>query len=190
MHGVGVFFESLIDIRDDGGQQFAQCIANLLVSSAGAAEGIAQVAAAQRIIRGEFAHEIHFVSGLGEGRLDGRDVRARHREDMRREIQQIARDRTAAEARDVHAHLREDVRRVTARGVAGIRADACGEHFVVRAVPHQLAEDGLGHRTAAGVAGADKEDSFQSGRGEICGRATCRSQGTCQRAWCAALFAQ
>ena len=92
--------------------------------------------------------------------LDRFQMRAGHGENMRRALDQIGRERLAAQIADVHAVAFANLDRVETRRLSANRVHAGGSDFDVFAIADQAAKQTLGNGTAADVAGANKEDAF------------------------------
>src|SRR6478672_2303711 len=101
---------------------------------------------------------------------------------MRDLIEQFLRHRAAPMTREVMTHLTQQFLSVMAGEIPLRSTQARGEHLVILAAFHKFPEQGRSHGTAAGVAGADKEDAFQNTmRISSKGSRTCRAWRLCQK---------
>ena len=85
-----------------------------------------------------------------------------HAEDVVGLLDHLGGEHPAAQARNINAKLLDSFYGVRARGLAIGRSETGGEHLVISAPAHGLAEETLRHRAAAHVAGANKEDGLHS----------------------------
>jgi hypothetical protein len=90
-------------------------------------------------------------------------MRAGHRENMRRAINQIGGERLTALLANIHAFRFANLNGVKARRLSAHRVNTRGSNFNVLAIADQTAKQTFRDGTAANIASANEEDAFHGG---------------------------
>jgi hypothetical protein len=110
----------------------------------------------------KFAKQKGFFSASGKQCLDCLKVRASHRKNVCRPIDQHGSKRLTAQIANVHACFRADFDRIKTWRLAAHCVHTSRNNFDVLSVPKQTAKKPFRNRAAADITCADKEDAFHN----------------------------
>jgi hypothetical protein len=91
-------------------------------------------------------------------------MRTGHRENMRRAIDQVVRERLTAQVANIDAFNFANLDRVKTRRLPTNGVHTGGGDFDVFAIPNQPAKQTLRDWAATNISGANKENAFHGGR--------------------------
>ena len=129
-------------------------VAGVAIRLKRAPDGVADVLFVfiKRVVK--LAHKKCFFRSLGKEQAHGIHMAVRHSEDVIGLGNQLGREHAAALGGNLNAQLFERVNGMQAGRLAIHRADASGQDLIAAA--RRVAEEPLGHRAAANVAGANE----------------------------------
>ena len=150
----------MFDETEHAWQRVFNCVRAFFINFASETDRIRDIAPDGRAGFFKFAEQKSFLGAIWKEHVDRFEMCAGHGENMGGAVNEIGRERLAAQIADVYAICFANLHRVKARRLSADGMHTGGSDFDVLAIPDQPAKQSFRDRTAADVAGANKKDAF------------------------------